>query len=233
MLKIEGVSSGYSDFTVLRDVTLKIEPGEFVALVGSNAAGKTTLMRTISGLLRSRTGSIEFENKRISGLAPYQIANLGLAVVLEHSVLPRLTVYENLLLGAYRRAARDRIDDNLKRVFSLFPVLDERRNQIATSLSGGEQQMLCIGRALMGCPRMIALDEPSIGLSPAMVSTILKALHHLNEEGLTTFLVEQNVAQTLRVSKRAYVIENGTIVLEGSSHELLTNPAVKSAYLGI
>ena len=233
MLKIEGVSSGYSDLIVLRDVSLKVEPGEFVALVGSNAAGKTTLMRTLSGLLRSRTGSIEFDNKRITGLPPYQIADLGLAVVLEHSVLPRLSVHENLLLGAYRRAARARIADNLKKVFSLFPVLEERRDQIATSLSGGEQQMLCIGRALMGCPRMIALDEPSIGLSPAMVSAILKALHRLNEDGLTTFLVEQNVAQTLRVSKRAYVMENGMIVLDGKSNDLLTNPAVKSAYLGI
>jgi branched-chain amino acid transport system ATP-binding protein len=233
MLKIEGVSSGYSDLIVLRDVSLKVEPGEFVALVGSNAAGKTTLMRTLSGLLRSRTGSIEFDNTRITGLPPYQIADLGLAVVLEHSVLPRLSVHENLLLGAYRRAARARIADNLKKVFSLFPVLEKRRDQIATSLSGGEQQMLCIGRALMGCPRMIALDEPSIGLSPAMVSAILKALHRLNEDGLTTFLVEQNVAQTLRVSKRAYVMENGMIVLDGKSNDLLTNPAVKSAYLGI
>ena len=233
MLKIEGVSSGYSDLIVLRDVSLKVEPGEFVALVGSNAAGKTTLMRTLSGLLRSRTGSIEFDNTRITGLPPYQIADLGLAVVLEHSVLPRLSVHENLLLGAYRRAARARIADNLKKVLSLFPVLEERRDQIATSLSGGEQQMLCIGRALMGCPRMIALDEPSIGLSPAMVSAILKALHRLNEDGLTTFLVEQNVAQTLRVSKRAYVMENGMIVLDGKSNDLLTNPAVKSAYLGI
>ena len=233
MLKISNISSGYSDLVILRDVSLKVEPGEFVALVGSNAAGKTTLLRTLSGLLRSRTGSIEFDNKRINGLAPYQIADLGLAVVLEHSVLPRLSVHENLLLGAYRRVARDHIEENLEKVFSLFPVLSERRDQIATSLSGGEQQMLCIGRALMGRPKMIALDEPSIGLSPAMVSTILKALHQLNQEGLTTFVVEQNVAQTLRVSKRAYVIENGTIVLEGASKELLTNPTIKSAYLGI
>jgi len=233
MLRISNVSSGYSDLLVLRDVSLEVQRGEFVALVGSNAAGKTTLMRTLSGLLRARTGFIEFDNERISTLAPYQIAEQGLAVVLEHSVLPRLTVHENLLLGAYRRAARDRIEQNLKKVFSLFPVLEERREQIATSLSGGEQQMLCIGRALMGCPKMIALDEPSIGLAPAMVSTILKALHQLNQEGLTTLLVEQNVAQTLRISKRAYVLESGAIVLEGSSQDLLANPAVKSAYLGI
>jgi branched-chain amino acid transport system ATP-binding protein len=233
MLSISNVSSGYSDLIVLRDVSLEVKQGEFVALVGSNAAGKTTLMRTLSGLLRSRTGTIEFDNKVINGLQPYQIANLGLAVVLEHSVLPRLSVHENLLLGAYRRDARGHINDNLKKVLSMFPVLDERREQIATSLSGGEQQMLCIGRALMGCPKMIALDEPSIGLSPAMVTTILKALHQLNQEGLTTLLVEQNVAQTLNVSKRAYVIENGAIVLEGESRELLANPAVKSAYLGI
>jgi branched-chain amino acid transport system ATP-binding protein len=233
MLKISNVSSGYNDLLVLRDVSLEVRQGEFVALVGSNAAGKTTLMRTLSGLLRSRTGTIEFDNKRINGLAPYQIADCGLAMVLEHSVLPRLTVYENLLLGAYRREAREHIDENLGKVFALFPVLDERRNQIATSLSGGEQQMLCISRALMGRPKMIALDEPSIGLSPALVSTILKALHKLNQEGLTTFIVEQNVAQTLRVSKRAYVMENGAIVLEGGGQELLTNPAIKAAYLGL
>jgi branched-chain amino acid transport system ATP-binding protein len=233
MLKISNISSGYSDLLVLRDVSLEIKPGEFVALVGSNAAGKTTLMRTMAGLLRTRGGTIEFDSKRITGLTPYQIADTGLAIVLEHSVLPRLTVLENLQLGAYRRDARGQMDENLKRVFSLFPVLDERREQIATSLSGGEQQMLCIGRALMGCPKMIALDEPSIGLSPAMVSAILKALHQLNQQGLTTFLVEQNVAQTLRVSKRAYVIENGAIVLEGGSNDLLVNPAIKAAYLGI
>jgi branched-chain amino acid transport system ATP-binding protein len=233
MLRISNVSSGYSDLLVLRDVTLEVREGEFVALVGSNAAGKTTLMRTLSGLLRTRAGSIEFGNKRIDGLAPYERADCGLAVVLEHSVLPRLTVYENLQLGAYRRDAREHMQENLDKVFAMFPVLSERRNQIATSLSGGEQQMLCIGRALMGRPSMIALDEPSIGLSPTMVSTILKALHQLNQQGLTTFMVEQNVAQTLRVSSRAYVMENGAIVLEGGSQELLTNPAIKEAYLGL
>lgn len=233
MLRVSNVSSGYSDLIVLRDVSLEVKEGEFVAIVGSNAAGKTTLMRTISGLLRTRSGSIEFDNKRVSGLAPYQIAASGLAIVLEHSVLPRLTVQDNLLLGAYRRQARARIKENLAKVFALFPVLEERKAQIATSLSGGEQQMLCIGRALMGCPRMIALDEPSIGLSPAMVQTILRALRQLNEDGLTTLIVEQNVAQTLKVSSRAYVIENGAIVLHGSAQELLNNSAVKAAYLGI
>lgn len=233
MLKISNISSGYNDLLVLRDVSLDVRPGEFVALVGSNAAGKTTLMRTLSGLLRTRTGFIEFDDHRISTLAPYEIADRGLAIVLEHSVLPRLTVYENLLLGAYRRDARNYINRNLERVFALFPILKERRDQIGTSLSGGEQQMLCIGRALMGQPKMIALDEPSIGLSPAMVSTILRALDELNQDGLTTLLVEQNVAQTLRISKRAYVIENGMIVLEGNSQQLLTDPVVKSAYLGI
>lgn len=233
MLRISNVSSGYSDLLVLRDVSLEVKQGEFVALIGSNAAGKTTLMRTLSGLLRARTGQIDFDDRRISAMAPYQIADCGLAIVLEHSVLPRLTVYENLLLGAYRRAAREHIERNVEKVFALFPVLKERRDQIGTSLSGGEQQMLCIGRALMGEPKMIALDEPSIGLSPAMVSTILRVLHQLNNEGLTTLLVEQNVAQTLRISQRAYVIESGRIVLEGTSRELLTDPAVKSAYLGI
>ena len=233
MLKIANISSGYSDLLILRDVSLEVRPGEFVALVGSNAAGKTTLMRTLAGLLRLRSGLIEFDNTQINGLAPFEIADLGLAIVLEHSVLPRLSVHDNLQLGAYRREARAHIDETLKKVYALFPVLQERRDQLATSLSGGEQQMLCIGRALMGRPKMIALDEPSIGLSPAMVSTILRALHALNREGLTTFLVEQNVAQTLRVSNRAYVIENGAIVLQGAAEELLHDPAVKAAYLGI
>jgi branched-chain amino acid transport system ATP-binding protein len=233
MLSISDVSSGYSDLLILRGISLEVKAGEFIALVGSNAAGKTTLMRTLAGLLTTRAGSIEFYGTRIDGLAPYEIAELGLAIVLEHSVLPRLSVYDNLLLGAYRREARTRIDETLKKVYALFPVLAERREQVATSLSGGEQQMLCIGRAIMGHPKMIALDEPSIGLSPAMVSTILKALYALNREGLTTFLVEQNVAQTLRVSSRAYVIENGGIVLQGASQQLLHDPAVKAAYLGI
>jgi branched-chain amino acid transport system ATP-binding protein len=233
MLKISNVSSGYSDLVVLRDINLEVKEGEFVALVGSNAAGKTTLMRTISGLLRTRSGTIEFDKKPINGLPPYQIAGSGLAIVLEHSVLPRLSVEDNLLLGAYRKEARSRIPENLNKVYELFPVLEERKTQIATSLSGGEQQMLCIGRALMGCPKMIALDEPSIGLSPAMVQTILQALHQLNAEGLTTFIVEQNVGKTLKVSSRGYVIENGSIVLQGAAQDLLNNPAVKAAYLGI
>jgi branched-chain amino acid transport system ATP-binding protein len=233
MLRIANLSSGYRDLLVLRDVSLDVEDGEFVALVGSNAAGKSTLMRTLAGLLPTRSGTIEFDGRRVDGLPPYEIARRGLAIVLEQSVLPRLTVYENLLLGAFRKEARSHIGRELERVFTMFPRLKERRDQIATSLSGGEQQMLCIGRALMGRPRMIALDEPSIGLSPAMVQAILKALDGLNSEGLTTFLVEQNVAQTLRVSDRAYVMENGAIVLSGKSSALADNPSVKAAYLGL
>lgn len=218
---------------MLRDVSLEVRGGEFVALVGSNAAGKSTLIRTLAGLIQTQSGTIEFDGKRIDGLPPYEVARRGLAIVLEHSVLPRLTVQENLQMGAFRKEARVHIKRELERVFAMFPRLKERCDQIATSLSGGEQQMLCIGRALMARPRMIVLDEPSTGLSPTMVQTILKALESLNDDGLTTFLVEQNVAQTLRVSDRAYVMENGAIVLSGESNALFNNPSVKVAYLGL
>ena len=233
MLKLRGISSGYGDLPVLHGIDLDVNEGEFVALLGNNAAGKSTLMRCLCGLLRLHGGEITFEEERIDRLQPYQIADRGLAVVFEHSSIPGMSVEENLRMGAYRTAARPHIAAGLDEVYAMFPILAERRRQTAVLLSGGEQQMLCVGRALMGRPRLLALDEPSVGLSPAMVATILGALHQLNRRGMTTLLVEQNVAQTLRVATRAYVIEGGRIVLQGEAHELLDNPAVKSAYLGI
>ncbi len=233
MLRIAGLTSGYGDLVVLRDIDLEIREGEFVALVGSNAAGKSTLLRSIFGLLPLQSGQVRFQNARIDGLPTYAVARLGMSLVLEQSVLRGLSAEDNLLLGAYRRDARPHIRESLETVFSLFPVLAERRHQPASSFSGGEQQMLCIGRALMGRPKLLLLDEPSVGLSPVLVSVILKALLQLNSQGLTILLVEQNVAQTLRVASRAYVLESGRIVLQGAAAEVLGNPSVKTAYLGI
>lgn len=218
---------------VLRDVSVQIDAGEFVAIVGSNAAGKTTLMRAIVGLLPLRSGSVLLEGTRIDRLKTYAIANLGLGLVLEHSALKGLSVHENLMMGAYRRAARGFIPQTIKQVYQLFPLLEERRDQPAVSLSGGEQQMLCIGRALMSQPRLLMLDEPSVGLSPALVSIILAALAELNRGGLTILLVEQNVAQTLRIASRGYVLESGRIAQSASAAALLADPSVKRAYLGI
>ena len=235
MLKVDKLIAGYGDLNVLWDVDLEVEQGEFVALVGSNAAGKSTLLRTIFGLLPIANGTVEFEGVRLNGLAPYAIAQAGMSLVLEQSVLRNLSVLDNLHLGAYGKAGRPHLEQTLKEVFELFPVLSERRGQLAGSLSGGEQQMLCVGRALMGKPKLLVLDEPSVGLSPVMVSVILKALAQLNRNGagLTILLVEQNVAQTLRVASRAYVLESGRITLQGAAADLLGDPAVKRAYLGI
>ena len=233
MLDVTNLTAGYGDLTVLRDVDLVVRQGEFVALVGSNAAGKSTLLRAICGLLPLQAGRVQFEGAQLDGRPPYAIAQMGLSLVLEQSVLRGMSTYDNLLLGAYRREARATINQTLEAVFALFPVLAARRGQLASSLSGGEQQMLCIGRALMGQPKLLILDEPSVGLSPVMVAVILKALAILNRDGLTILLAEQNVAQTLKVAARAYVLESGRVVLQGAALELLDNPSVKRAYLGI
>ena len=217
---------------VLRDVDLDVDAGEFIAIVGSNAAGKSTLIRAIIGLLPRIAGTIEFETRRVDRMPPYALAELGIAVVLEHSIIAPLSVYDNLVLGACSEA-RPSVRQTLEAVFALFPVLAERQGQPSGSLSGGEQQMLCIGRALMSRPKMLLLDEPSVGLSPVMVSTILKALSNLNRQGLTILVVEQDIAQTLKVVSRAYVLESGCIVLHAPAAELMANPAVKQAYLGI
>jgi branched-chain amino acid transport system ATP-binding protein len=218
MLSVSGLSAGYGDLIVLRDIDLEVKAGEFVALVGSNAAGKSTLLRAIVGLLPLQAGRVALEDDRIDGLPAYAIAGRGLSLVLELSVLRGLSVEDNLLLGAYRRAARAHTRESLESVYALFPVLAERRRQLASSFSGGQQQMLCIGRALMSRPKLLMLDEPSVGLAPAMVSMILEALVRLNQQGVTILLVEQNVAQTLRAASRGYVLENGRIVLAGPAY---------------
>jgi len=233
MLSVSNVTAGYGDLTVLREVNLEVEQGEFVALVGSNAAGKSTLMKAIFGLLPMKAGKVIFEANDLTGIPTYEIARRGFSLVLEQSVLRNISAEDNLNLGAYGDNARPYLKDSIEKVYQLFPVLAERRKQLAGSFSGGEQQMLCIGRALMGKPKLLVLDEPSVGLSPVMVNFILSALSELNKQGLTILLVEQNVAQTLRVANRAYVMENGRIVLSGKAKDLLIDPSVKRAYLGI
>ena len=233
MLSVQRLSAGYGDLIVVRDVSLDVAEGEFVAIIGSNAAGKSTLIRSIIGLLPRAAGTIVFDGRPVERLAPYELAQCGLAVVLEHSVIAKMTVHDNLLLGAYRSQARAEIRRTLDEAFGLFPILAERRDQLAGSLSGGEQQMLCVARALMSQPKMVILDEPSVGLSPVMVSLILKSLSDLNKRGLTILIAEQNVVQTLKIASRAYVIEGGTIRIQAPSAELMNNPRVREAYLGM
>jgi len=217
----------------VRGVSMTVEPGELVAIIGSNGAGKTTTLRAIGGLLTPRRGRIEFDGARIDGLTSADVVRRGIAHVPEgRQLFGTMTVLENLELGARSPAARARRDDTLKTVFDLFPRLAERRRQLAGSLSGGEQQMCAIGRALMARPRLLMLDEPSLGLAPVMVGAIFDNLAKVNREGTTVLLVEQNVLRALRLSHRAYVLENGTIALEGPRTLLLADEGIKRAYLG-
>jgi branched-chain amino acid transport system ATP-binding protein len=233
LLRLDGVEVAYGDMTAVAGVSLEIAEGEIVALIGSNGAGKTTTLRAISGLLRPRRGRIELDDKPIAGLASAQIVARGIAHVPEgRQLFPTLTVVENLELGARTPESRRRRAETLARVFALFPRLSERRDQVAGSLSGGEQQMCAIGRALMARPRLLMLDEPSLGLAPVIVGAIFDNLRQINREGVTILLVEQNVRRALRLSHRGYVIENGAITLSGPSGTLLADVRVQSAYLG-
>ncbi|MEM3797653.1 MAG: ABC transporter ATP-binding protein [Candidatus Bathyarchaeia archaeon] len=234
MLEVEKITAAYGDLQVLRDVSLKVSEGELVAVIGSNGAGKTTLLRTISGQLYPREGRVKFFGKDISTLKPHKRAALGIAHVMEgRRLFPNLTVEENLKMGAYLPQAWRKRDETFEIVFNLFPRLKERRTQLAGTLSGGEQQMLAIGRALMLRPKLLLLDEPSLGIAPKLVASIFETVKKINEvEKVAILLVEQNVLMSLKLSKRAYVIENGRIVLEGNPEELLNNEQVKKAYLG-
>ena len=233
MLRLEAVEAGYGDLTAVRGVSLEVRTGEIVALIGSNGAGKTTTLRAISGLLPLRRGRVELDGRPIGGLGPAAIVAAGIAHVPEaRQLFPTMTVQENLELGARTAEGRARRPQTLERVFELFPRLSERRRQVAGTLSGGEQQMVAIGRALMARPRLLMLDEPSLGLAPVVVGSIFANLTAINRDGLTILLVEQNVRRALRVSHRAYVLENGTITLAGASATLLSDARVKQAYLG-
>ncbi|MEM2103764.1 MAG: ABC transporter ATP-binding protein [Candidatus Bathyarchaeia archaeon] len=234
MLEVEKVSAAYGDLQVLREVSVKVSEGELISVVGSNGAGKTTLLRTISGLLYPKDGRIKFLENDVSTLKPYKRAALGIAHVMEgRRLFPNLTVEENLKMGAYLPQAWRKRDETSEIVYDLFPRLKERQKQLAGTLSGGEQQMLAIGRALMLRPKLLLLDEPSLGIAPKLALSIFETIKKINEaEKVAILLVEQNVHLSLQLSKRAYVIENGRIVLEGTSDELLKNPQVKKAYLG-
>jgi branched-chain amino acid transport system ATP-binding protein len=234
LLRVDGIEVGYGDLTAVGDVSLEVREGEAVALIGANGAGKTTTLRAISGLLPLRRGRIEFEGQRLDGLTSAQIVARGIAHVPEgRQLFPTMTVLENLELGARTRAARARRDESLGRVFDLFPRLRERRGQLAGTLSGGEQQMCAIGRGLMACPRLLMLDEPSLGLAPVMVKAIFEDLGRINVQGLTILLVEQNVLRSLHLAHRGYVLENGRVTRSGTGPELLASGHIKQAYLGL
>jgi branched-chain amino acid transport system ATP-binding protein len=234
MLTVERLDVAYGDVRALDNVSLEVGKGTIVAIVGANGAGKTTLIRTIAGMLRPGGGRILLHSQDIAGLPSHRVCNLGVGQVAEgRQVFPSLSVAENLDMGAMVPRARAHRAKNLARVLSLFPVLAERRSQTAGTLSGGEQQMLAIGRCLMGEPELVMFDEPSLGLAPTVVQSVLQTIRELNREGLTCVLVEQNVAVSLRLASRAYVLENGRVTLSGSGQELLADDRVRKAYLGM
>jgi branched-chain amino acid transport system ATP-binding protein len=233
LLALEGLEAGYGDVVAVRDVSLEVRPGEIVALIGSNGAGKTTTLRAVGGLLRPRRGTIVFDGARIEGRTPAEIVARGIAHVPEgRQLFPGMTVRENLELGARTPESRTRRAETLAQVYELFPRLLERHTQVAGTLSGGEQQMTAIGRALMARPRLLMLDEPSLGLAPIVVGTIFDNLARINALGTTVLLVEQNVLRALRLCDRGYVLENGAIVVSGTRDALLADDNVKRAYLG-
>jgi branched-chain amino acid transport system ATP-binding protein len=234
MLSVRDLAVYYGDAQALADVSIDIRRGEIVAIVGANGAGKTSLIRAVGGVLSPRSGSIRFEGREIAGLPSHLTCNLGIGQVAEgRQVFPNLSVLENLEVGALLPRARRAAAEALRAVFAMFPRLQERSSQLAGTLSGGEQQMLAIGRCLMGAPRLIMFDEPSMGLAPAIVHEVLQVIRRLHESGLTVLLVEQNVAVSLRLADRAYVLESGRVVLAGTGAELLADPRVREAYLGL
>jgi len=234
MLEVSNLDVFYGKSQALRDISLKVNEREIVALVGANGAGKTTLLNTISGALRPASGSVEFLGKRIDKLSPYTIVQLGISHIPEgRKLFTTMTVRENLEMGAYSSEAWKRKEKTLEEVYQLFPVLKERERQSAKKLSGGEGQMVAIGRGLMSSPRLCMFDEPSYGLAPRLLSEVLEVIKRLREQGITILLVEQNVRRTLETADRAYVLENGRIVLEGKGKDLLQEDRVKKAYLGL
>ncbi len=231
MLELFNIYSYYGEIEALRGINLKVEEGEIVTLIGANGAGKTTLLKTISGLLTHTSGEIRFLSENISGLKAHQISRYGIVQVPEgRKIFPLLTVKENLEIGAYRK--KNGVKENLEKVYHLFPVLKEREKQLGATLSGGEQQMLAIGRGLMAEPKILMLDEPSMGLAPILVEKIFKIVKEINQQGTTILLVEQNAYQALNIATRGYVLETGKIVLSDTVKNLLNNEEVKKAYLG-
>ena len=234
MLLVENLSVFHGDAQALDGVTLEVKQGEIIAIIGANGAGKTSLIRTIAGMHKPASGRVVYRGEEIAGWPSYRVCNLGIGQVAEgRQIFPSLSVAENLAMGAMLPRGRDRRDESREKVYRMFPRLSERQHQAAGTLSGGEQQMLAIGRCLMACPDLVMFDEPSLGLAPAVVQQVLKTIQELNREGLTCVLVEQNVAVSLKLASRAYVLENGRITLSGTGDELLADDRVRQAYLGL
>lgn len=234
MLEINNIDVYYHRTQVLKSINVCIKENEIVSLIGSNGAGKSTLINTISGILSPKNGSILFLEERIERKSPHEIVRKGVIQIQEgRGIFPRMSVIENLEMGAFLAGARGKIDQNLETVIALFPILKTRANQMGGTLSGGEQQMLAIGRGLMACPKLLMVDEPSLGLAPLVVRNIFGVLKIINNKGVTIFLVEQNVFQALTLCQRGYVIENGTVTMEDNGQSLLNNAHIRKAYLGI
>ncbi|MDN5343987.1 MAG: branched-chain amino acid transport system ATP-binding protein [Clostridia bacterium] len=234
MLEVKNIESKYGNIQAISDVSLSVKRGELVAVVGANGAGKSTTMKTIMGLLKASAGQIIFDNKNITNLPAHDIVNLGIALVPEgRMVFPYFTVLENLNAGAYCIKNKAEVSEGLNYVFSLFPLLKDRLHQKAGTLSGGEQQMLAIGRALMSKPKLLLMDEPSLGLAPVIVDKIIELIQEIHQQGMTILLVEQDVYSALEIADRGYVMENGRIVLEGTANELMESALVQKKYLGI
>ncbi|MBI2377158.1 MAG: ABC transporter ATP-binding protein [Deltaproteobacteria bacterium] len=233
VLRLENVRAGYGAIEVLKGISLVVNPGEIVTLIGANGAGKTTTLHAISGLIQARSGTLEFLGQDLTKARAHEIVRLGLAHSPEgRKIFPRLTVLENLEMGAFTRTDPGGVKTDMERVFSLFPILAERRSQAGGTLSGGEQQMLAVGRAMMVRPKLLLLDEPSLGLAPLIVARIFEVVKALNDEGVTILLVEQNARAALKLASRGYVMETGEIIMSDEAKKLLEDPRVKSAYLG-
>ena len=234
LLKVRNLDTFYGGFQALWNVSLEVKPEEIVALIGANGSGKSTLLDTILGLVQPAMGSIEFDGKDITTLSPFQIVDLGISQVPEgRRIFPDLNVLDNLILGSYSRKARSKKEQNFKMVYELFPILEERKNQLAKTLSGGEQQMLALGRGLMSNPKLMLLDEMSLGLAPIVINSVYKALRKIRERGITILFVEQNVRRSLEEADRAYIMEAGRVVLSGDVADLREEEKVKKAYFGI
>jgi branched-chain amino acid transport system ATP-binding protein len=234
MLEVEKLSSGYGTVQILWDVSFKINEKEIICIIGPNGAGKTTLVRTIAGLLPTRTGTIRFKGENIEKTPPYEIVKKGLTLIPEgREIFPRMTVNENMRLGAYTINDKNKVNEMKERVYQIFPVLKKKEKVFAQTLSGGEQQMLVIGRSLMSNPKLLILDEPSLGLAPIIVEKVLDTLEMINDDGVTILLVEQNIRDSLNIANRAYVLEEGKIIIEGEGRELLNNEHIKEVYLGV
>jgi branched-chain amino acid transport system ATP-binding protein len=234
MLEAENVSSGYGLIQILWNVSFKIKEKEIVSIIGPNGAGKTTLVKTIMGLLPAKTGTIKFKGENIENLPPYEIVKKKISLIPEgRDIFPKMSVEENILLGAYTIKDKQRVKESQERIYQIFPVLRKKEKSLAQTLSGGEQQMLVIGRSLMSNPELLILDEPSLGLAPIIVAKVLDTLRQINDEGVAVLLVEQNIRDSLNIANRAYVLEEGKIIIEGEGRELLSNDHIKEVYLGL